>query len=77
MNRGGSHSRPIGLDAVYNKRDTTVRARSVIVEKPGHRGDVVLVKNRNAIERVAVDRICVLVVFQKLTFTPELAQVRA
>ena len=60
LNGGGSHAGSVGLDAVDDQRDA-VGSGGVVVEEAGHGGDVVLIEDRDAVERVAVDGVGVLV----------------
>src|SRR5579863_4783196 len=54
------HARPIRLDSVYNQRHA-IRSGSVWVQEARQSGDVVLIKDGKAIQRVAVERVAVLI----------------
>src|ERR1700674_523928 len=56
----GSNAGYVGLDAIDHERDPVGSCR-IIVKKAGHSRDVVLVEDRDAVERVAIDEVCVLV----------------
>ncbi len=60
LNGGGSDAGSVGLNAVDDERDA-VGSGGVVVEEAGHGGDVVLIEDGYAVERVAVDGIGVLV----------------
>ncbi len=60
LDGGGSDTGSIGLDAVDDECDP-VGSGSVVVEEAGHGGDVILIEDRDAVERVAVDGVGVLV----------------
>src|SRR5258708_410917 len=55
-----SNAWSVGLDAIDHERDP-VGSRRIIVKKAGHRRDVVLVEDGDAVERVAIDEVGVLV----------------
>src|SRR6202165_2340251 len=57
--RGGTAG-SVGLDAIDHERDS-VGSRRIIVKKAGHSRDVVLVEDGDAVERVAIDEVGVLV----------------
>src|SRR5258708_23643844 len=60
LHRGRRHSWPVGLNAVNNER-YAVCTRRVVVEKTRHGGDVILVKHWDAVERIAVYRVRILI----------------
>jgi len=56
----GSNAGSVGLDAIDHERDP-VGSRRIIVKKAGHSRDVILVEDRDAVKRVAIDEVGVLV----------------
>src|ERR1017187_7896636 len=60
LDGGGSNAGPIRFDAVHDERDA-VGSSSVVVEEAGHGCNVGLIKDGDAVERVAVDGAGVLV----------------
>ena len=60
FHRRRRHPRPVRLKAVDHQGDP-VCAGGAVVEKPGHRGDVILIKYGHTVEGVAVDRIRTLI----------------
>src|SRR3982074_223857 len=56
----GSNAGSVGLDAIDHERDPVGSCR-IVVKKAGHSRDVVLVEDGDAVERVAVDEVGVLV----------------
>src|ERR1700736_60267 len=56
----GSNAGSVGLDAIDHERDPVGSGR-IIVKKAGYSRDVVLVEDGDAVERVAIDEVGVLV----------------
>ena len=54
LNGGSRDAGSVGLDAVHHQRDT-VGSDGVVVEEARHGGDVVLIEDGNAVERIAID----------------------